>query len=359
MNLSPSSDPTSTLLAVIQDPSLAALAANSPEWWEQVKREAHHHGLSAVLATLCGEYLPADQKAWQRGVVATHLASHNRLLRELKTIVSALDAEGIRSVVLKGPVLGERYLDPPFLKISGDLDILVDEANLQRACRCLEQSGLNEERHASPWWAWKRIAHHVTFTPSSQLKEGASVDLHFRLFWHHKPISGRDLLDRSELWSGARGLQVRVLNPVDEAIYLANHATRHFFVRLAWLYDALMVFRKLSMVERSQVLALARKAGKMTVLSAANRAAIEFFHEPLLADLPDFPDWQEFRRESSQVIEINDGMLWREKWHQRVLLRKLSLQLAGSPRDLLGLAEKHFIGPAIVLGNSLVQRIRS
>jgi len=238
MNLSPISDPLSGLLEVIADPRRATLAASSTAEWDEIKRTAHQHGLSGVLAQLCADCLPADQKPWLREVMATQLASHHRRLRELKTIADALDAEGIRFVVLKGPVLGERYLHPPFLKVSGDLDLLMDEANLRLAGRCLTAAGWIEELRPSPWWMWRRRCHHIAFKPSPRLPAGASVELHYLLPWHRPPIGATDLLDRSEWWTGADGLRVRVLEPADEAIFLAIHAARHFFSRLAWLCDA-------------------------------------------------------------------------------------------------------------------------
>lgn len=199
----------------MRDPCRASLAASSPDWWGQIKGQAYRHGLSGLLAHLCADYLPADQTGWRREVVATQFAIHHRRLGQLKKVVSALDAEGIRSVALKGPVFAERYLNPPFLKISGDLDILVDEPNLRRACKCLAQAGLKELIGPEPWWVHRRATHDVTFMPSSSILNGCAVDLHFRLHWQHTPISGRDFLDRSEVWTGGDGLRVCVLNPVD------------------------------------------------------------------------------------------------------------------------------------------------
>lgn len=359
VNLSPGANSISRLLAVIQDPSLATMATSSPGQWVQIKRLAHQHGLSAVLAHLCSDYLPADQRVWQRSIVAAHLASHNRLLRQLKSVVAAFDAEGIRSVALKGPVLAARYLNPPFLKVSGDLDILVDEANLQQAGRCLEKIGLKEKPRTMPWWIWRKRSHHITFEPSALLPDAAPLDLHYRFVWMNSPISEKELLDRAVLWSGINGLQVRVLNPADEAILLATHAARHVFLRLSWLYDTLMVFRKLSTEEREQVLALARNAGRITILSAANRAAVDFFHEPLLPGLPDFPNWTEFRRDASHLREINSAMSWREKWYQRILIKKLWFQLAGSPGNFFDLAEAEILMPVFLHGYSFMQKIRS
>jgi len=313
MSASPDSDPRSLLIEAMEDSRRALLAASSSEDWEVVKRQAHRHGLAGVLAHLYGDRLPVEQKLWRKEVAATQMVAHHRRLRQLQSIAEALDAEGIRFVVLKGPVLGERYFNPPFLKVCGDLDLLVDEANLERAGRCLEDIGLREEICSLPWWVWRRGSHHIAFKPSSMRPEWIPVELHFRLLGQHSPISSMDLLDRAELWVGANGLQVRVLDRADEAIFLANHAARHLFARLAWLYDALVVFRTLSMAERDQALALARKAGAITALSAANRAAMEFFHEPLLADLPDFAAWPAFRSQAAGVKLIDNKMRWRER----------------------------------------------
>lgn len=359
MDPSANSAPLSVLLKVIEDPRRAATAAVSSETWEEVKRQAHHHGLSGVLAHLCADYLPADQKPWMRKVVATQLASHHRRLHELKKIAEILNAEGIRFVILKGPVLGERYLNPPFLKVSGDLDLLVDEANLRRAIRCLIAKGWSEELSPTAWWVRRRRDHHIAIKPPPLLPDSATAEIHFRLPGQHAPIRGTDLLDRSALWTGENDLHVRVLHPADEAIFMANHAAGHFFARLAWLYDALMVFRTLSMTDRNRVLVLSRKAGNIKILSAANRAALEFFHEPLLPELPDFPAWLEFRRAAFRYKPIQGEMPWREKWYQRILVRKLSFQLAGSPRNFLGWFNTYLLLPVLDRGWQFLRRIKS
>lgn len=359
MNPTPNSNGVTLLAAVMLDPSRATLAASSPEWWQEVKRQAEVHGLSAVLAHRCGQYLSTSESAasesvWMSGVVATHLASHNRRLRELKAIYSALNAEGIRAVALKGPVLGERYLHPVYLKVSGDLDLLVDEADLLRASRCLASMGLREEDHELPWSVRRRRYHHIVMLPTDEQTDFASVELHYRLPLQHTPIGTRDLLARSQPWVGANGLQVRVLDPADEAIYLAIHAARHFFARLAWLHDTLMVFRSLSDSHRCEVMERARRAGKIKALSVANRAAVELFGEPLLADLPDFPAWPRFQREALQTQRFQQGMAWRERWHQHVLARKLGLQMLGSPRDFWDFAEENIFMPAVGKACSLL-----
>jgi hypothetical protein len=102
------------------------------------------------------------------------------------------------------------------------------------------------------------------------------------------------------------------------------------------------------MAERDQALALARKAGAITALSAANRAAMEFFHEPLLADLPDFAAWPAFRSQAAGVKLIDNKMRWRERWLQRILIRKLALQLAGSLREDFEWVEGYFLIPVMV-----------
>jgi hypothetical protein len=347
----------------MHEPARARLAASSPEWWQEVKRQASMHGLSAVLAHRCGAYLPASESVWMSGVVATHLASHNSRLRELKTTLAALDAEGIRAVALKGPVLGERFHNPAYAKVSGDLDILVDEIDIPRASGCMAALGLREEEHELPWFVRRRRYHHILLLPADpqpdRQPDFASVELHYRLPSQHTPIGASDLLDRSEPWSGANGLEARVLDPADEAIYLAIHAARHFFARLAWLYDTLMVFRSLSPTHRCEVMERAGNAGKIKALSVANRAAVEFFGETLLADLPDFPAWPRFQREAFQTQQFQLSMAWRERCYQHMLKRKLGLEMIGSPRDFFDYAEENFLMPAVGKACSLLYKIRA
>ena len=91
-------DAVSELLLILRDPSRASVAASSPDWWEQIKLQADRHHLSGFLARVCGGHLPPDQEPWRRNVEVTHLANHHQRLRVLKTVVSALNGQGIAAL---------------------------------------------------------------------------------------------------------------------------------------------------------------------------------------------------------------------------------------------------------------------
>ena len=242
-------------------------------------------------------------------------------------------------------------MNPPYLKTAGDLDILIDDADLERASACMEGIGL-QRLDLGPAWLQKMESHHVIFLPAASIPDGCIVELHFRLILQDAPISGQDFLKRSRAWSGNNGLQVRVLHPVDEALFLAIHSTRHSFSRLSWLLDALTVFRTLSDEERRQLVATAKESGQLVKLALANQAAKEFFKEPLIPELskvaPWLPTLAGVQREAEWAAKpVQDSVPWRELWYRRLELRWYQCRIAGSPRNLLNVALLLFFLPLL------------
>ena len=75
-------------------------------------------------------------KAKLKGHVMANMATHSMLNNSVVQVVSALDAAGISSVLLKGQALARNYPIPE-LRACGDIDIYVGSENYLRACEVL------------------------------------------------------------------------------------------------------------------------------------------------------------------------------------------------------------------------------
>ena len=83
-------------------------------------------------------FVEARRQAW---------ASNLRILDAARPALESLAAAGIRTMLLKGAVLGRPPYREPGLRPIGDVDVLVEPAHARAATRILEEAG---------WLAWRR-----------------------------------------------------------------------------------------------------------------------------------------------------------------------------------------------------------
>jgi hypothetical protein len=132
-------------------------------------------------------------------------------------VVRAWNAEGIESILLKGPTLAD-WLYPGELRSYVDIDLFVAPDRLMDGATILTQLGFAPfERHVS------LHAH-----PWLRAGDGAEVDLHANLWGPHRPPE-RVWAEISH-WVERRdlgGLSVTVLNLPARALYVTLHAAQH------------------------------------------------------------------------------------------------------------------------------------
>lgn len=154
-------------------------------------------------------------------------------LRQLRSLLDALDSEGIPVVPLKGPLLSARLFGDPTLRGCKDLDLLVPENRVGDALRRLSRDYWVPEYADG---SRSRTAHHVELGPRNE--RGFLVELHWgSLSWRHGP-RGFD----EEMWSSVTrrrdaGLSYLVPDPAVEAVLVASHAAGHLSHRILWLAD--------------------------------------------------------------------------------------------------------------------------
>ena len=150
-----------------------------------------------------------------------HAAAVQGMLAEqqLATVLGALSAVEVPAVVVKGAALGDLYPDPA-LRLYGDLDIMVPEAQLDMAERALNR--LEYHCFASKTW-WLDRFHHLP--PMVSESGGLLIELHWRLDYQEEKgrLPTEDLWARAVPWTVHDQPALR-LDAVDTLLHLCRHA---------------------------------------------------------------------------------------------------------------------------------------
>lgn len=158
-----------------------------------------------------------------------------QLSAEMEYIGKFFAEHGIRTLFLKGPVLGQELYGDISLRTSSDLDVLIPINQLERADSILVNLGYVKDEYIQTVlsdWKWRH--HHVTYLhPVKKTK----VEVHWRL----NPGPGKDPAFE-ELWERKREsnltqFPVYLLSREDLFLFLVSHGARHGWSRLRWLVD--------------------------------------------------------------------------------------------------------------------------
>ena len=200
---------------------------------------AYFHGVEPALYVALQRSLPAEHPAASTLRVSHggQIARHLQLLFALQTLGPALDAADVPWVVVKGPVLAERYWRRPDLRRSTDLDIVVSRHRLPQALVALDAVG------ATPVDVnWTMILEQVRGEISFQLPSGTALDLH----WHvinerelrpHFPFPITAMLDRRRIVSIGGGQSAPTGDACDTFLHVTCHCARSGAHQLSWLKD--------------------------------------------------------------------------------------------------------------------------
>jgi hypothetical protein len=228
--------------------------------------------------------MPADilsqVQAASRLIAATNLARAAELCR----IVRTFHQEGVVVVPLKGPVLAATAYGSVALRQFVDLDLLVVEADLSRACNLLLASGYR------PRDATARVPSRPyvpgRFNPFVN-DAGVAVDLQCgfegagfsfpltALFWER--LDSRPIL----------GVDMTVFPAEETLLLLCIHGWKHRWERLAWICDVAEWLRSHPDLDRDRLLRRARAARSVRLLTLG----IALARHLLDVEFPDGNPW--------------------------------------------------------------------
>lgn len=237
--------------------------------WPAFVQAAIRHGVAQtaaheLLRTESSAEVPEPIRAALHRLVIGNAARNRVLLREAGRLVAALGSAGIQSLALKGVALAVTVYPDPALRNFADIDLLVAEAEFERACRVAKECGYSPS--ATP----DREAHHAelvtdcgedilsdTLVPEfeplhapermARFRERVSVEIHRAPFVLASGLVRR--VDLAPFWQGAYeihldGTAIRIPGPEVMVCHLAAHAASHDYRRLLFPLDVAFLLRR-------------------------------------------------------------------------------------------------------------------
>ena len=238
-------------------------AACTEEILEKVYNYARQHGVVPIVGQALSKMQVQDCEVVDDFKKATFMAvyRYGQIKFEYERICKVLEEDQIPFIPLKGAVIRNHYPEP-WLRTSGDVDILVKEEDLDRAVDLLV-SKLQYHSHG-------RAEHDVSLTGANCFL----LELHFTLL--QTPGKAKNILDK--VWDDAKPIAPRhcqhVLSNEMFCFYHLAHMAKHVqiggsgirsFVDL-WIMGQKIQFdtEKLkALLEKGDRLAFARAAGKL------------------------------------------------------------------------------------------------
>ncbi|PKM80398.1 MAG: hypothetical protein CVU89_13620 [Firmicutes bacterium HGW-Firmicutes-14] len=209
--------------------------------WSTLLAEANSHMVTELVAyyarsapegCIPPEIMESLNKAYKRNFLYTMLAAD-----ETEKALAALDAAGIRCMVLKGTRLAERLYGDQAARKSVDIDLLVEEHNLEKAASVLDSLGFIDMGN------WGRIPTRLGLISNHLMykKNTAMGCLYFELHFHLTDGRGKEI-NMHEIWDRAIKVQVGQtkaydLSPRDFLLYLCIHSANHNYCVLRHVLD--------------------------------------------------------------------------------------------------------------------------
>jgi hypothetical protein len=257
---------------------LAAAAGKSPQVlqpdlerldWTGMLRTAHTESIEALLyaalqATRQLEQAPLDIQAsllqvYWRTRIATGFG-----LDQLAELLVVFGRQEIPVIVLKGAALALALYDEPGLRLLGDIDLLVQPADVAAIMTVLIAQGFGPLTEMQPDFS-TTFRNERTFLRTKP--PALQIDLHWEL-------SARNYLRRripmAWFWSHTVPLPVRqeralMFNPEAMLLHLCMHAFQHGNHSLRWSYDIALLLERWP-VDWNEVLAVAMQSGLVLAL---------------------------------------------------------------------------------------------
>ncbi|MFL6137898.1 MAG: nucleotidyltransferase family protein [Frankiaceae bacterium] len=221
------------------------LAGRSPRDVPRLAVAARWHRVGGLLLDALGGDGPADVVGVLEEDYVASVRRELAVLADLRRAAAVLDGlaglagiDGIadRWLVLKGPVLAERYYGAAGLRAYTDVDILVPAAGFAAAVDALTAAGCTEvDRN------WGFLAAHRAGEVALRGWCGTPVDLHWALLFGGA-LRDQFAVDVAGAVRRARpvtaaGLSLLTFDAVDTLVHLCLHAAMEGGHRLVWLTD--------------------------------------------------------------------------------------------------------------------------
>jgi hypothetical protein len=194
-----------------------------------------HRVTAVVMAHAQALEMPASLSDSLREALRVQTFAGLRLAGQSLRAVDAVAAAGLPVLLFKGVALSAASTGSLTARGAGDIDLLVRPEDVPAAHDALTAAGWEGEPMppAGRWRSWYLAMRRER----SYVNEASSIDLHWRIGWHTRPLpSAAILLDRAGSVAFA-DREVPTLAPPDAVAAACYHATVDRYARLKLLVD--------------------------------------------------------------------------------------------------------------------------
>jgi hypothetical protein len=301
--------------------------------WKDWLKSVEQHGICSLIFSrlrICegGVRPPVEIFAALRMAYFADVARIMVRRNQLDNVLKWLKTAEITPIVLKGAALGEMIYGDVFQRPTADIDILVGEADYERARMALLENGYRSKRgDRSLQMGWS--CDEEFLPPADEAERLYVVELHWALTSHAQlmdEIETEKLFGRSEEVSSFTRPML-VLSPVDALVFACLHLFyKHINeLRLIWLYDIHLL------AERVEALGLWHETVALSQQWQARLAlknCLEMAQQWYGTTLPDLVSDGAYKPATLAEIQLfNMAMFQLEHGQRRGWLRKHLFQL--------------------------------
>lgn len=231
--------------------------------WHYLQQLAEQHGVRPLLLQslklVCWDAVPKMTQLQLNYFNRINIQTNLSIAGELLRLLGPFQQNGIPIATFKGVVLAELVYGDLTLREVSDLDVIVHEADLNKAedilIACGYQAAFPNRDYRSAFLSYQgQYAFRHTQT-------AILVDLHWRL--SSKGVAFP--IEAAEIWPKLMqvtiaGRTVPTLAPDDLALFLAAHGTKEGWKRLLWVCDFAELLRKYQDIDWAAVLQRAQRS---------------------------------------------------------------------------------------------------
>jgi hypothetical protein len=216
----------------------------APLDWEHLVALAERHEvvplLSRHLRAVSAETGPEAVREALTVRMRENLVRNLHLQQELLRVLAALNQAALPVMPLKGPWLGELLYGDETLRMTGDLDLLMQPRDLEAAEQVLKELGYRRGRPREH----EEESYHYTFVNDERRALPVTVELHWDIVRAH--IARHDM---AEVWSAAtrgvwHGREIWTMAAPDLFLILCQNAAKDTFGFLKQLVDVALVVER-------------------------------------------------------------------------------------------------------------------
>jgi hypothetical protein len=209
--------------------------------WDHLLQLASRHAVTSLVSHALGQNqvhdLPAGVTSELRTALRDCAARTLQLTGVLVRLIDLFEANAIRAVPFKGPVLGTMLYGHVGLRSSVDLDILIRRQDILRATDLMVEHGFHTDlpTGAAQQATYLLARHELHFTPAD---DACLIELHqaFLAPFYSLAIDYDALWARME-WKAFCGREILTVPHSDLLLALCAHAAKHSWERLGWICD--------------------------------------------------------------------------------------------------------------------------